>query len=92
MHLNKSLLLISSILLSQPALADMKAGKALHDENCFKCHDQGVYQRGKDGRVHSYPALTQQVRRCEQTLGLTWFDDQVTDVADYLNATYYKFK
>ena len=88
-----SIALFTSLLLSQPALAaDLKNGKALHDANCFKCHDTSVYQRGDEGRVHSIAALEKQVRRCEQTLGLTWFDDQVADVTHYLNATFYKFK
>ncbi|MFZ5619795.1 MAG: c-type cytochrome [Pseudomonadota bacterium] len=71
--------------------ADLKAGQALHDANCLKCHDSAVYTR-EDRRVGSLAGLRKQVIRCEQSLGLTWFDDQIDDVVHYLNATYYKFQ
>lgn len=93
MRIPTSLVLLSGLFLCQPTLAaDIKNGKALLDANCFKCHDTSVYQRGDKGRIHSMAALKKQVRRCEQTLGLTWFDDQIDDVSQYLNATFYKFK
>ncbi len=66
-------------------------GAALHAENCASCHDDGVYKR-KDRRVTDMAGLKKQVQRCEQSLGLTWFDEDVDDVAAYLNSTYYKFK
>jgi mono/diheme cytochrome c family protein len=69
--------------------ADLKAGQALHDEHCLKCHDSGVYTR-EDRRISSLDGLRKQVKRCELSLGLTWFDEQVEDVVHYLNATYYK--
>jgi hypothetical protein len=31
------------------------------------------------------------VQRCELALGLGWFDEEITGVADYLNENYYKF-
>lgn len=71
--------------------ADLKAGQALHDANCLKCHDSAVYTR-ENRRVGSLVGLRKQVVRCQQSLGLTWFDDQIDDVVQYLNATYYKFK
>ncbi len=70
--------------------ADLKAGQALHDANCLKCHDSAVYTRN-DRRVGSLAGLRKQVIRCEQSMGLTWFDEQIDDVVHYLNATYYKF-
>ena len=71
--------------------ADLAAGQALHNENCLKCHDDGVYKR-KDRKVDSLAALNQQVKRCELSLGLTLFDDQVEDLVHYLNTSYYGFK
>ena len=35
--------------------------------------------------------LGKQVRFCKDAVGATWFDDEVDDVIEYLNATYYKF-
>lgn len=69
--------------------ADLKAGAALHAEHCMKCHDSGVYTR-EDRRIDNLEGLRKQVKRCELSLGLTWFDEQVEDVVHYLNSTYYK--
>jgi len=93
--MSKSLLtLIATLLLSatgQLLAADIDHGKALKEENCMGCHDDGVYTR-KDRRVTSLEGLEKQVRRCELTLGLQLFDDDVNDVVSYLNQTFYKFK
>ena len=66
-------------------------GKALVESNCTKCHDERVYTR-PDRRVTTLEGLTKQVTRCERSLGLKWFDDDIADVAAYLNQTYYHFK
>ena len=66
-------------------------GKTLVDGNCTKCHDERVYTR-PDRRVTTPEGLTKQVTNCERSLGLKWFDDDIDDVAAYLNQTYYHFK
>jgi cytochrome c553 len=71
--------------------ADLDNGKTLVDGNCTKCHDERVYTR-PDRRVTTLEGLNKQVTRCEQSLGLKWFDDDIADVAAYLNQTYYHFK
>ena len=77
---------------SQPALsADAGNGATLHDKNCTSCHDDGVYKR-KDRRVTTMDGLNKQVKRCELSLGLKWFDSEIEDVAAYLNNTYYQLK
>jgi cytochrome c553 len=75
---------------SLPA-ANIDNGKKLVADNCMKCHDQKVYTR-PDRHVTSLDGLNKQVRRCEQSLGLKWFDDDIDDVAAYLNQNYYHFK
>jgi hypothetical protein len=75
---------------SLPA-ANLDNGKTLVAGNCTKCHNESVYIR-PDRRVNTLDGLNQQVSRCEQALGLKWFDDDITDVATYLNQTYYHFK
>jgi cytochrome c553 len=74
-----------------PATAAADNGATLHQENCTSCHDDGVYTR-KDRRVTSLDGLKKQVQRCELSQGLKWFDEDVDDVVNYLNTTYYKFK
>ncbi|NCA68728.1 MAG: cytochrome c [Sphingobacteriia bacterium] len=63
----------------------------LHAQHCESCHDSSVYQRA-DRVVHSLDALERQVQRCESGLGLTWFEEEVKDVAVYLNHHFYQFE
>ena len=77
--------------------ADSAKGEALHEEHCVACHasmtggkPDTLYTREKR-RVNSLSALAKQVRRCEQSLGLRWFDDQVDGVTAYLDDRFYHF-
>lgn len=75
-----------------PALAaDIANGKQLQQENCRSCHDDGMYTR-ENRKVTTPDGLMKQVRRCESTLGLQWFDEDINDVAAYLNESFYKFR
>ena len=93
--MNKILLpLIAATLLATTGVvsaADSANGKSLKEQNCMGCHEDAVYTR-TDRRVTSLAGLEKQVRRCELTLGLQWFDDDVNDVVAYLNENFYKFK
>ncbi|HHB12020.1 MAG TPA: cytochrome c [Chromatiales bacterium] len=77
--------------------ADAGRGKQLHDKHCIDCHSGMVGGDGtllytrKNRRVHSYDALIKQINRCDQSLGLKWFPEDVRDVAAYLNREFYKF-
>jgi mono/diheme cytochrome c family protein len=76
---------------SAAAATDLQHGKQLLEERCTKCHDSSVYTR-KDRFITSREALAKQVNRCSLNTGAQWFDEDVADVVDYLNATYYKFE
>lgn len=69
---------------------DEESGKGLHDSHCVACHGSEVYTR-KDHRVTNMDALNTQVTRCENNLGLQWFDEQRDAVSNYLNDSYYHF-
>ncbi|WP_297527533.1 c-type cytochrome [Thiohalobacter sp.] len=79
------------LLAAGPGQADPRAGRALHDQHCLKCHDTAVYTR-PDRRVKDLAALRKQVQRCELSLGLTWFDQDIDKVVDYLNSNFYRFQ
>lgn len=66
-------------------------GKALHDANCISCHDSRVYTRD-DRKVSDFPKLQAQVRRCDANLGTQLFDEELAQVTDFLNSTYYHFQ
>lgn len=87
-HCVSSLLLACQLTLVQAA--DIENGDDLHFENCTGCHDSTVYTRA-NRNVQSLERLGMQVRFCKDSLGLTWFDDEVGDVIEYLNLNYYHF-
>lgn len=66
-------------------------GKKLHEEHCLRCHQPDIYTR-EQRIVNSYAALAERVRQCELRNELTWFDEEINAVVEYLNTTYYHFK
>jgi len=77
---------------------DLKHGKELHDQNCMTCHAgimggdaNSIYTR-ENRRIDSYDALVRQVGRCQDNLGVSWPEEEIKDVAGYLNHQFYKFK
>ena len=89
--MKRSLIFAALMTTGSHVLADAEHGQKLHDEQCMKCHDSGVYTR-EDRRVADRDALVKQVKRCELNLGLSWFDADINDVVQYLDQSYYKFK
>ncbi len=77
----------SSLLLA----ANAGNGKMLQQKNCMSCHDDGMYTR-ENRLIKEMPSLRTQVQRCESTLGLKWFDEDVDEVTAYLNNSFYHFK
>jgi mono/diheme cytochrome c family protein len=89
--ITKLLFITGLLALSQTgSAADTAHGKRLQEQNCMSCHDNGVYTR-PDRRVTSMEGLQKQVRRCELTLGLKWFEEDIDNVSGYLNEAFYKF-
>lgn len=87
-------ILANSSLAAADAVADkdtpLQHGEKMHTEHCYKCHDDSVYTR--DNRfVKSLDALSKQVVRCKDNLGIPWFDEDTTAVVQFLNEKYYKF-
>jgi hypothetical protein len=68
----------------------LETGKKLHLEHCYKCHTEKVYTRD-DHFVKSLNALSKQVVRCKDNLGIPWFDEDTDAVVHFLNEKYYKF-
>ena len=71
--------------------ADIENGDDLHFENCTGCHQESIYTRD-DRNVQSMERLGLQVRFCKDTLELSWFDEDVDDVVEFLNQNYYHFQ
>ena len=65
-------------------------GPLLYQTHCRACHDEQVHWR--DARkVRDWTMLVREVGRWQQTLGLGWGDDEIRQVAHYLNLRYYRF-
>lgn len=86
-----TLLLITFSAAAMSQVADLSAGKALTEANCYQCHGTEVYTRA-DRKVKTLEGLQRQVQRCELALGLKWFDEEIGNVSAYLNQEFYKLK
>jgi mono/diheme cytochrome c family protein len=82
---------VLTVLIAGGAQADAGHGKQLLAEHCTKCHDDSVYTR-KDRFITSKEALAKHVNRCALNTGAQLFDEDIADITEYLNATYYKYK
>lgn len=69
-------------------------GMELHEEHCSNCHksphDKAFYTR-EDRKVQSYEKLQGMVRMCDSSLGTQLFDEDMEQIGDYLNTSFYKF-
>ena len=71
-----------------PAPAAPSRGELLYATHCIACHTTQVHWR--DQRlVSNYASLVAQVVRWQGNTGLGWTREDVTEVARYLDATFY---
>ncbi len=92
--LNKLVLVnfITLLLFSLPVQAvDIENGKALHDANCLRCHNETQYTR-EDKIVKSFEELRERISFCELSAEMAWFEEEIDDVTAYLNNSFYHFK
>ena len=74
---------------TQPA-PDASRGELLYTTHCIACHTAQVHWREKK-IVSSLAILQTEVRRWQGLVGLGWNNDDVGEVARYLNALHYRF-
>jgi len=85
-----SLLIAGGLTVSFQATAEVHPGQVLHnDADCMKCHASKPYNPEK---TTSWPKLVKTVQFCNDNLNAGMFEDEVEQLADYLNNTYYKFE
>ena len=65
-------------------------GELLYSTHCNACHTSEVHWR-KQKLATDWSSLKAQVRRWQANIGLVWSEEEITDVARYLNAAYYDF-
>lgn len=75
--------------LAECAAAESR-GELLYENSCKACHDEQVHWR--DNRLATdWSSLEAQVRRWQSVGRLNWSDDDIRDVARYLNDRNYHF-
>ncbi|WP_019556210.1 cytochrome c [Thiomicrorhabdus arctica] len=75
------------LMTSQVALAEEHPGAELHKSaNCMSCHTAKPYNPKV---TDTYPKLVKKVQFCSDNLNTGMFEDEVEQLADYLNDTYY---
>jgi mono/diheme cytochrome c family protein len=75
--------------LAQPA-APASRGELLYATHCAACHTAQVHWRQKK-LATDWASLNAQVRRWAGNAGLGWSEEEIADVARYLNDVHYRF-
>jgi mono/diheme cytochrome c family protein len=66
-------------------------GELLYSNHCIECHTSKMHWRERS-QARDWPSLRAQVTRWQAQAGLQWSDEDVDEVARYLDKTYYHFK
>lgn len=66
-------------------------GQMLYDNHCLHCHAKGVHLRATS-KVHSLDDLAHEVKKWASIQHMDWGQEELRDVADYMNRKYYKLK
>lgn len=94
-----ALALVSATLQAAPFdKGDPRAGKALHDKSCTRCHvdlfggDGSKMYTRENRKTKTAQQLAGRISGCNANTGAGWFPEEEAHVAAYLNRQYYKFK
>lgn len=87
--LSLGLLSIAAVQASDNA-ASVEDGKKLYAAHCTTCHDTKIHTR-PNRIIHTYGDLVNRVKFCDVQSKAGFSDAQIHDVAEYLNANFYKF-
>ena len=70
--------------------ANPERGRLLYENHCRSCHESNVHIRQTQA-AKSLKALRAEVVRWQEALTLQWRSEDVGDVVEYLNATWYHY-
>jgi mono/diheme cytochrome c family protein len=65
-------------------------GELLYNTNCIACHSTQMHWRSRR-LATDWNSLEEQVRRWQQAASLGWRDEDIAEVARFLNERYYGF-
>lgn len=91
MNLFRHALLAAAVLAAgmSAQAAQPDRGRLLYDIFCKHCHITEIHIR-LNSKVGSLADLTRYVRLWSEELQLRWTDEEIADVASFLNRTYYQ--
>jgi CxxC motif-containing protein (DUF1111 family) len=89
-----SILLGTALALPAPLNAQQprseSRGQLLYAVHCIACHSTQIHWRN-ERKATDWISLTAQVRRWQGNSGLQWTEEDVVEVALFLNETIYRF-
>ncbi|MGA8513882.1 MAG: cytochrome C [Burkholderiaceae bacterium] len=65
-------------------------GALLYETHCIVCHTSQIHWRA-NRLAKDWPSLKFQVNRWQKETALGWNEQDIVDVATYLNAVHYRF-
>ena len=69
---------------------DAARGELLYSTHCIACHSDKLHWRDKK-LVTDWKSLQSEIVRWQGVSGLRWSKEDIADVAQYLNARYYRY-
>ncbi|MEO7401770.1 MAG: cytochrome C [Polaromonas sp.] len=69
---------------------DAARGELLYSTHCIACHGEKMHWRDKK-RVTDWKSLQTEIDRWQGVSGLGWRQEDIADVARYLNTAYYRY-
>lgn len=91
--MNKTITIAITLLVISSAYAQIEDGKELfNDSKCLECHNIEDFKDKNLHKAKSFKGMKDKVFACQFENGEQWFDDEVHDVATYLDHEYYHFK
>lgn len=73
-----------------PPMGDANRGELLYSTHCIACHSDKIHWR-EQKLVTDWKSLQSEVNRWQGISGLRWSNEDIADVARYLNAFYYRY-
>lgn len=71
-------------------MGDAVRGELLYTTHCIACHSDQIHWRNKK-LVTDWKSLRSEIDRWQVVSGLLWNNEDIADVARYLNAIYYRY-
>ena len=85
-----TLILLATLAGAPSQATDASRGKLLYENSCGTCHESTLHLRERR-KARSFDQVQVQVTRWSAAAKAQWTLEEIQDVTDYLNATYYRY-